>query len=387
MKRKYNYLPVILFIFFIFFLIMIPKATKQKLSGFGIAIVTPIWEKIYNIKYFFSSSSTTLSANTQNNEQETSELQLENQKLKNEIKILYELFQHELNLITQFASAFSKEKSILPDEASTRKNEILNLLNLQLKSTPAKVIFRSNSSWSSSLWVNVGSKDSIQKNSPVISGKSIVGVIDYVGKHQSRVRLITDSGLCPSVRVSRGESQTRLLKENIHFLSGLFSIQSDLFDSTTEKQRFINDLDKIRTKLINDQKNWLLAKGELQGKSAPLWRSTGQNLKGIGFNYDFPDEEGPARDLRTGKAINFKGALLEGPIIQENDLLVTTGYDGVFPPGFPIATVSKIFLLKEGDYYFEIEAKPTAGNLDELNVVFILSPQNFDREDQPTLYE
>lgn len=384
MKKKYNYLPIIIFIVVTFLIIITPKTTKQKLSGFTISMITPFWEKLYSLKNYFFTSTYKITA--EKNNEALTQLQMENQHLKNELKKLNELFQHELNLITQFASVFNKDKNLYED-AIIHKKEILNLINSELKSTPARVIFRSNSSWSSSLWVNVGSNQSIKKNSPVISGKSIVGVIDYVGKNQSRVRLITDSGLCPSVRVSRGEFQNRLLKENLHFLSGLISIHSDLFDSPQEKQKFINELDKLRSRLLSDQKNWLLAKGELHGKSAPVWRSSGQLLKGIGFNYDFPDEEGPARDLRTGKAINFKGTLSEGPIIQENDLLVTTGYDGIFPSGFPIAIVSKIFLLKEGDYYFEIEAKPTAGNLDEIDFLFILPPQTFDSEDQPTLYD
>ena len=44
-----------------------------------------------------------------------------------------------------------------------------------------------------------------------------------------------------------------------------------------------------------------LAKGELYGSSKPLWRTQRHQLKGTGFNYDFADGEGPARDLQTGK--------------------------------------------------------------------------------------
>ena len=194
-----------------------------------------------------------------------------------------------------------------------------------------RVIFRDPGSWSSSLWIDVGSAHDalIQKNSPVIVGRSLVGVIDYVGKKQSRVRLITDSGLKPSVRTVRG--------------------------GTTENGEDV-----------------YLAKGILQGAGTPLWRSANHTLRGIGFNYDFPDEKGPARELISSV-----------PIIQKHDVLVTTGLDGVFPPGLSVAEVTRIFPLKEGAYTYEIEAKPLVENLDSLHTLFVISPVGYNKEDQP----
>ena len=70
-----------------------------------------------------------------------------------------------------------------------------------------------------------------------------------------------------------------------------------------------------------------MAKGELHGSSKPLWRGYSQVLKGIGFNYDYADAYGPARDLRTGKTTaNSPGISL----LRVNDLLMTTGMDGIF---------------------------------------------------------
>jgi rod shape-determining protein MreC len=48
--------------------------------------------------------------------------------------------------------------------------------------------------------------------------------------------------------------------------------------------------------------------------------------------------------------------------------------DGVFPPGLDVATITKIHPLKEGDYYYELEAKPTAGNMYNLSYVFVIPP-------------
>lgn len=113
-----------------------------------------------------------------------------------------------------------------------------------------------------------------------------------------------------------------------------------------------------------------LAKGELHGSSAPFWRSRGISLKGIGFNFDYPDEEGPSRDLKNGRPTgNSAGAI---PLLKEGDLLVTSGLDGVFPQGLLVATVSSIAPLKEGSYAYEIEARPLASNLNDLQAVFIL---------------
>jgi rod shape-determining protein MreC len=201
-----------------------------------------------------------------------------------------------------------------------------------------KVIFRSPTSWGSSLWINAGSDSNtslLQTNSPVVLGDSLVGVVDYVGKKQSRVRLITDSGLTPAVRAVR--------------------------DFT------------------------FLAKGELQGSSEPLWRGKKNTLKGIGFNYDFPDHEGPARDLRTGEIRGPSSKTETVPIIKLNDLLLTTGMDGVFPAGLRVATVSKVEPLKEGAYTYTIEAAPTAEHLDNLDYLFILPPVGFDLSDHAPL--
>lgn len=226
------------------------------------------------------------------------------------------------------------ENKLLYAEIVQLRELVDNIENMKISSqaVPARVIFRSPSTWYSSLWINMGYKDNkpdiapiIAKNSPVLVGSSVIGVIDYAGPHQSRVRLITDSGFTPSVRVLRRENNT---------------------------ERY-------------------LAKGELHGACKPLWRTSGELLRGIGFNYDFSDAKGPAMDLRTDD------------IIKVNDLLVTTGMDGVFPSGFSVAKVTKLYPLKEGDYFYEIEALPTAGQLEDISLVFILAPLGYDPLDQP----
>jgi len=206
------------------------------------------------------------------------------------------------------------------DDLNRNHQEAYQLFDLQVRSYPAQVIYRSPTTWNSTLWINVGEADNrkldrlvVGVNSPVVVGDSIVGVVELVNEKRSRVRLISDPELSPSVR----------------------AVRDDLY----------------------------LAKGELHGSANVIWRARGDTLIGEGFNYDYADEYGPARDLRS-----------DPPILQIGDLLVTTGMDGVFPKGLKVATVSKIQMLREGDYYYEIEAVPTVENLEEVATVTVLPP-------------
>jgi len=187
----------------------------------------------------------------------------------------------------------------------------------------AEVIYREAANWNATVWINLGEKE-VAVNSPVLKGENLIGLVEYVGKHRSRVRLLTDSSLIPSVRVAReGE---------------------------------------------------YLAKGELYGSSSALWRGRSEILMGIGFNYDFEDEEGPARELRSGRPLDQLNKEETLSLMDVGDLLVTTGMDGVFPKDIPVAIITKIDTLKEGCVSAEIEARLCAGNLDNLLDVVILPP-------------
>ena len=140
----------------------------------------------------------------------------------------------------------------------------------------------------------------------------------------------------------------------------------------------------LKSKLTKGKEEKYLAKGELRGSSNPFWRSKSTCLKGIGFNYDYADVEGPAKDLRTGFAIDDKNMRSE-PLIEKGDLLVTTGMDGIFPKGLNVAIVSKINALKDGDFAYTIEAKPSVENLNDIEVVLVLPPLGFENSESNTL--
>lgn len=355
--KRYSSKSFIILLVAIFFVMSMPKKASEGLRGVLFATMAPIWETAQN-----------LVSGTDQLEVELQRLQSEIQLLHNQLEQWQELYRNEHLLNIQLSQTHDNPTVFIHGET----------LKPQLEAIPAKVIFRSPGAWSSALWINMGSSDNknlgktvIAKNSPVVVANSIVGIIDYVGKNQSRVKLITDSSLAPSVRVVRGQVQETRILELL-----------TLLQQEVEGTALGDELENYKKQITLGMSDLPLAKGELRGSSPPLWRSQNQLLKGIGFNYDFADQYGPARDLRTGEA--QEEDLPPCSIIEEKDLLLTTGMDGVFPPGFLVGRVTKIHMLKEGDYYYELEAYPTAGNLNELTTVFVLAPVGYDPSDQPS---
>jgi cell shape-determining protein MreC len=288
-------------------------------------------------------------------------LKQENLMLKSQIDVL----RHFMATESLMEKELERLKSLGDgDFFRRRKEEILRLIELQARAVSCRVIFREPASWSSSFWINVGertnkvlAKKVVAKNSPVVVGTSLVGVVEYVGYRRSRVRLISDSGLTPSVRVLRGGEQDRYVLEHVE------TVLDDLA-TRGEFKEAVDALSAVKKALVSQVKTAYLAKGELSGNSAPLWRSRGLKLHGVGFNYDFADEEGPERPLSSQTE----------PVIKVSDLLVTTGMDGVFPAGLRVAQVAKIELLREGASSYEIDAKAAAGSLDELVYVSVFPP-------------
>ena len=268
-----------------------------------------------------------------------------------------------------------------PEEQTALQDKWQHLtsrLRDELLALPGDVIQRDPSSWASSLWVHVGhfdnrslGKEIISKNSPVLAQGALVGIIEYVGERQSRVRLLTDGGFVPAVRAIRGGLQNQELATFLQATITRLFLRDDLFTSQEKKETLLSELQHLFHTLGGKKMQENLAKGELHGSSSALWRVRGPLLKGIGFNYDFPDAEGPARDLRTGRPLGAtEGAWT--PLIQQGDLLVTSGLDGLFPPNLPVALVERVLPTREGAHSYEIEAIPAANKLNDLRTVWIL---------------
>lgn len=389
MRTKIPYTYFILF-FALLSLMSFPKESTERLRGTAIAVMAPSWNQLLSIKNFFNWNTAPNAPRIAATDEEIQKLQLDNTLLHTEIIHLKEIIQQEMQLLMHL-NELSREQTTQQTTTFIKKRRRLELQKLlQLKAVPARVIFRSSAAWNNSLWIDVGEFDNknlneiiIAKNSPVLIGNSIIGVIDYVGKRQARVLLITDASITPSVRALRDDSKTLLASEKIQTILHLFETTKTLSENQQEQKQLLNELQKTSNESRLDYTATYLAKGEVHGSGKPLWRSNRHLLKGIGFNYDFADGEGPARDLRTGAPIDSSIHLPSTPILKSGDLLVTTGMDGVFPPNLLVAEITKVHMLKEGDYYYELDAQPTAGNFDDLTTVFVLPPIGYDPDEHP----
>jgi len=375
-------------------ILSLPRSTVDGCRNIAISSIAPL----SNLKNFFVHNKRDLNnSNLSSNPEQFSmeKIILENTMLKNQLNGVYEWLFFENRIDDQIdkyktLSEHAAKDFLLKDFFQRRAEQLKEIIKSEYEAIPAKVIFRDASSWSSSLWVNVGEKNNeelsrqiIAKNSPVVLGQNLVGVVEFVGYKYSRVRLITDAGLIPSVRALRGSSQDNYLVNIIQSLKDHLHYRNNLFDSDEDKENFMNSLLLMMSKLTGGKEEKYLAKGELYGSSEPFCRSKGLSLKGVGFNYDYPDEEGPARDLRTGKIIGESNINIKSEALLEiGDLLVTTGMDGVFPCGLHVAIVKKICDLNNGDYAYEIEATPTATNLNGLEIVMIMPPVGFENQDK-----
>lgn len=389
-KLIFSYLFILatLFIF-----MSLSRPISEKMRGHFVAMLAPMWEKLIYLKSFLAqlpSSDHVFEHETGiklSLQEQLQQLQVENRLLNNELLYLNQLFENQHGLSLQIKETGVQMPFHLEPSYQRYIQRLKDAINLKIHALPARVIFRSLDTWNSCLWINIGEINNqlyqtsiIAKNSPVLAGDSVVGVIDYVGQHQSRVRLITDTRLAPSVRVARGGEQDLLVSEQIEYLLHSLNQRKPAILLETDLQSLAEGLNKFKAALKPYKKTWYLAKGELRGCALPLGRTQSQVLKGTGFNYDFEDEESAARDLRTGKPLSHSQQAAI-PILKVHDILVTTGMDGVFPPNLKVATVTKVDLLKEGDYFYELEAKPTASRLNEISIVFVIPPIRYEGEE------
>ena len=300
------------------------------------------------------------------------ELALENQILKEKLSALYEwlLFDNRIDEQTQVIKHL-KEKKEAADTLywreffQRRSEEEKKLLEMQMQSVMGKVIYREPASWSSSIWLNVGTKDNdalgrliIAKNSPVLCGPYLVGMVEYVDYYKCRIRLITDHGLVPSVRAIRGGKQDEELFNLASALTQRVQGREEIEEKV--KQGLLESLKELK-KLFFPKKELFLAKGELHGTSDPLWSCKKPLLKGKGFNYHFKDREYEEK------------ILAQESFLEQGDLLVTTGLDGVFPAGLPVAVVEKVLGSEDG-LTFDLEAYPCCPNMNDLSYLYIIPP-------------
>jgi cell shape-determining protein MreC len=380
--RKVRLSSYAVFLGFLFLISHLPSSFTQSTRNICIATVVPSWQMCHFLAHKIGGAlSPSLEFSSKAVHDELQKLHAENHLLQTQIENMKAWLFHEERLEAQMQK-WQQLGHIQGNEDfyQRRQKELAAILQLEFEAIPAKVIYREPTFWSSVIWINVGEKQNqvlgkkmICKNSVVTLGDVVVGIIEEVGNNKSKVRLITDSKLTPAVRAVRGKEQDLLLTNHIDSLLQLLETRQDLFSSKEEKLQLYSHLYEVKRKTERPFQDLYLAKGELYGGSFPLWRSRGELLKGIGFNYDFADEEGGGRDLRTGKLLLHTKSE-EIPLLAEGDLLVTSGLDGIFLPGLKIAIATKIEQLQEGSSFYCLTAKSLVPDFQELETVFVLPP-------------
>ncbi|MCH9617542.1 MAG: hypothetical protein SP4CHLAM5_06670 [Chlamydiia bacterium] len=301
---------------------------------------------------------------------EISELKAENLQLKsqlNEVQGYLLSVDHIEDIYKKCVKYETASDSLFSSFYQRRLNHLIDFLSSSRWQITANVIYREPANWSSALWVDVGLSDNkklgkevVAINSPVIFGDHLIGVIEKVEKNKSLVRLITDSRVAPSVRCVRGYEQHALIRNHLERVKELLALQSD-----SRYKYLLEELDAQITLLNQEGQTAFLAKGILCGSSNPIWRSRSHILRGVGFNYDFGDEEGPPRSLHENAGT---------PLFQKGDALLTTGMDGVFPAGLLAAFVTEVTPMKEGAVSCDLKAKISLPEFADLTKVTILPP-------------
>lgn len=374
-----------LYLFIVFMaLVSLPMSVTRALKSRAVASCAPVWSLLRRWQTAGFGFQSAYVSSTFEYQEKLARLEKENCLLREQCTTLQNILASDEHLARE--EAWLKElqgrESVDPQWKEFFKRRACHLthrLQYHLQSLPAKVVFREPRHWESVLWLDVGEEDNertgarvVAHNSPVVVGNVLIGVVEHVERKRSEVRLITDTHLVPSVRAVRGEQSHRSLLLLMDHLITILQKRSGMYSSTQEENKVLSSLADFRRSLQRGWGDYYLAKGELYGSSAPLWRAKRPVLYGVGFNYDTADEEGGARDLRSGELVENREKGL--PLLQPGDLLVTSGLDGIFPQGLEVGIVAKVNLLREGDCTYDLEAVPVIENLAEIEYVTILPP-------------
>jgi cell shape-determining protein MreC len=342
-------------------LLSVPQSGVDAIRSAMTTVAKPLWRLGHRLPFSHGASES-------NSLRELQELRLENYQLKSQLDLAYEWVNSEKRIQDLAEQVRALDQEPATDVLRRRSAEMRRILQSQAIAALARVLYRDPSAWSSTCWIDVGEENNgalgrqiVAKHSPVVLGNALIGVVEYVGKRQSRVRLITDSGLKIAVRAVRGSILERDAALAIQTAARSLRKLPDFKQSPD-----LTLIESIQQKLPYKFEDGYFAKGELSGSSAAYYRSLHPLLQGIGFNCDFADAERGALDLRNPQ------------LLREGDLLITSGLDGVFPPGLAVARVTSVSPLIEGAYTYELQAEPVAGNLGDFRSVAVLPPVGMD---------
>jgi rod shape-determining protein MreC len=186
----------------------------------------------------------------------------------------------------------------------------------------AQILIKDLKPSSFTFWVDIGSNTCqfIGKGSPVCFGPYALGIIDYVGKRTSRVRLIADPKLQPSVTAIRGQAARSWMTD----ILDAFKADEKLQKNTSQRA-----IQLIQNELQSGALSEELENGYLTGQK----RHAGQELlRGEGFSKESS--------------------------LQVGDRLITSGLDGMFPKGLIIGKIIEMTPPPPGALSYGVWIKP-----------------------------
>ncbi len=280
------------------------------------------------------------------------------------------------------------ERTILIQRLKEATSEVAT--PLQSHGVKARVLAREPGAWNRFLWVDagretVGEDGPLQKQSPVVYGDAVVGLIEYVGRRQSLVRLITDPQCCLAVQVAAEGSQG--IQVASQRLQRLLRTNSQV-DETLRCA-----LQPLLMQLSQEHRTTVAWRGSLKGSG----NSAGGEASLVGEFY--PSESRRAAqhadaDLSVSPTYLHEGHILHPGVWDRNQhpsagaLLVTTGLDGIFPAGLKVGYIESTAADNRRPEQVAwpaptFTALPAVETLDDLQWLTILAPRGFSGADVP----
>ena len=185
-NRQSNLFGEIIIIIILIILIVLTNVETGKMSyleSLGGKIINPIQKVFVDLKNKITGNTSYFST-METIKKENEQLKEENQKLQETVREL-EIVKAEKNTLEEYSNLLNKYSSY--------------------EAIPAYVINKDISNYSSTLIINVGKKDGIEKNMTVIADKGLVGHIISVTENTAKVQVIIDPASTVGATISTSD--------------------------------------------------------------------------------------------------------------------------------------------------------------------------------------